>query len=129
MAKDPLSARNLKHLYTRLNRRHFAGQLPPVPISLNEKLTRTAAQVIIDRDSRCRFRPNHIQVSPTVMGQVSHDRMLSGMRVSALEWLMLHEMTHVLLITVANECGHTPTFQAIMSSVTGKVCKHTYIPW
>jgi hypothetical protein len=115
-------------LYDHLNDVSFSGQLIRLPVIPNRRLTTTWGKVNFVTSMSSRLIPTNIDVGVKPLLAYGPRRMIPNSRVTALEWLMLHEMTHVMLWQAHADYDHTQLFNMIMSNLTGCVMDHRYTP-
>jgi len=99
-------------IYDRLNRKHFAGALPKLPLSWSGRMTASAG--IVYFKGRV---PKYITMSRPIF---AHE----GYKMADIERTLAHEMVHVALVMHRGDNTHGPAFQKWMTHITGEHKNH-----
>lgn len=90
----------LRQLYDALNARHFAGELPELPVRVSRRMRTRLGQLTLDRRTG---RPLEIAISARHLA--AHDR-------DEVAQTLLHEMVHVWQWRRGLAVDHGPGFRA-----------------
>jgi predicted SprT family Zn-dependent metalloprotease len=118
---------DIKSMFHRLNKEHFGGEIPDIPVVWNGRMTTTAGY--------CRYRqmtPMHPEGIIYVRGRIEpwkidlSDRLFKslGYDLQKIERTLIHEMVHAYLAHKYDEKGHTARFQRMMTQITGENINH-----
>jgi predicted SprT family Zn-dependent metalloprotease len=118
---------DIKSMFHRLNKEHFGGEIPDIPVVWNGRMTTTAGY--------CRYRqmtPMHPEGILYVRGRIEpwkidlSDKLFKslGYDLQKIERTLIHEMVHAYLAHKYDEGGHTARFQRMMTQITGENINH-----
>jgi len=111
---------NITNMFHELNAKHFAGEIPVIPVVWNTRMTTTAGYArykrIGGRWSEV-IEPTKIELSDKLFNSL-------GYPISKIERTLIHEMVHAFLFHKHNEPGHTRRFNNIMNRITGEYKNH-----
>ena len=136
------SLSELSSMFDHFNEEHFHGEIPKIPVVINERLTSTAGRAfckvrmewsLVTREGgnayeeRVNVRvPTKIELSGPIFDHHGWDFHRPSWPMNELDNILVHEMTHAYLFDVFNERGHSVHFHNIMSKITGVVGNHRY---
>ncbi len=113
-----MSIPNIKAMFSNLNRLHFGGEIPDIPVTWSRRMTTTAGHCKYRTSGRQReYEPYSIQLSYQLFKN-------NGFDAEKVERTLIHEMVHAYLVHKYNERGHTARFQAMMTKITGEHKNH-----
>lgn len=107
---------DIKAMFHELNKLHFSGEIPDIPVVWNTRMTTTAGY--------CRYLVSHGVLSPLSIDL--SEKLFRNMDydTSKVARTLTHEMVHAYLCYKFNEKGHTPRFQRMMINITGEYKNH-----
>lgn len=107
---------DIQEMFDNLNKKHFNGEVPPVRVVWNGRMTTTAGY--------CRYRGRKRDIHPYQIDlsiQLFRNNNWDGGKI---ERTLVHEMVHAFLIHKYGEKGHTARFQNMMVEITGEYKNH-----
>lgn len=136
------SATLLSDLFDSFNQGNFQGEIPKIPVEINERLTASAGRAKWTYDYRNRHHqtksggvelrptrfciPQKIELSGPLFDRFGWDYQAPGWHLSEFHKTMLHEMCHVYLAYLYDDEGHSQHFNNLMSLMTGVRGNHRY---
>ena len=107
---------NIQQMFEELNKKHFGGTIPSIPVVWNSRMTTTAGYCRY-RGTRQNLRPFKIDLSEKLFRNLGFD-------IEKVKRTLIHEMVHAYLVFHYNEKGHTARFQSMMTEITGERKNH-----
>lgn len=116
---------DIKKMFVELNKMHFNGEIPDIPVVWNGRMTTTAGYCRYRRSSMVEtfnrggqnLTPIKIDLSDKLFRTLDYD-------LAKVKRTLIHEMVHAYLCHKFNEKGHTPRFQRMMTDITGEHKNH-----
>ena len=108
---------NIKAMFRELNKEHFGGEIPDIPVVWNGRMTTTAGYCRYTRQFTGNLFPTKIDLSEKLFRSLGWDD-------KKIRQTLIHEMVHAYLVHKYNEKGHTARFQRMMTQITGEQKNH-----
>ena len=103
---------DIRQMFAQLNEAHFDSEIPDIPVVWNGRMTTTAGYCRYRKEFTGNLYPTKIDLSLRLFES-------NGFPEAEVKQTLIHEMVHAYLIHKYNQPGHTPSFQRMMTQITG----------